>query len=91
MLRILAASLAGANHLPAGRFFIDNATGGVAWSCVFGYGGCFLTAGFEKIKDPIATVLAGGFAIALFMLWRYCKRHEARLIRETDAMLSQQR
>ncbi|MBI1981118.1 MAG: DedA family protein [Methylocystis sp.] len=91
LLRILASSLAGANHLPPGRFFIYNATGGIVWACVFGYGGYFLTAGFEKIEGPIATVLAGGLAIGLFMLWRYYKRHEARLIREADAMLSQRR
>jgi membrane protein DedA with SNARE-associated domain len=91
LLRILAASLAGANHLPPGRFFIYNATGGIVWACVFGYGGYFLTAGFEKIKGPIAIALAGGLAIGLFMLWRYYKRHEARLIREADAMLSQRR
>lgn len=91
LLRILASSLAGANHLPPGRFFIYNATGGIVWACVFGYGGYYLTAGFEKIKGPIATVLAGGLAIGMFMLWRYYKRHEARLIREADAMLSQRR
>ncbi len=91
LLRILAASLAGANHLPAGRFFIYNASGGIVWACVFGYGGYFLTAGLERIKGPIAAALAGGLAIGLFTLWRYFKRHEARLIREADAMLSQRR
>jgi membrane protein DedA with SNARE-associated domain len=91
LLRILAASLAGANHLPPGRFFIYNATGGIVWACVFGYGAYFLTAGFEKIKGPIAIALAGGLVIGLFAFWRYYKRHEERLIREADAMLSQRR
>lgn len=91
LLRILAASLAGANHLPPGRFFIYNATGGVVWACVFGYGAYFLTAGFERIKGPIAASLACGLAIGLFYLWRYYKRHEARLMRDADAMLSQRR
>jgi len=91
LLRILAALLAGANHLPLGRFFLYNATGGVLWACVFGFGGYFLTAGFQKIEAPIAATLAAGLAILLFMLWRYYKRHEARLMREADAMLSQRR
>lgn len=91
LLRILAASLAGANHLPPMRFFIFNATGGIVWACVFGFGGYFLTAGFEKIEGPIATALAGGLLIGLFMLWRYYKQHEARLMREADAMLSQRK
>ena len=90
-MRILAASLAGANHLPPGRFFLYNATGVVVWACVFGYGGYFLTAAFERIEGPIAAALAGGLAIGLFFLWRYYKRHEARLMRDADAMLSQRR
>ncbi len=89
LLRILAASLAGANHLPPGRFFIYNATGGVVWACVFGFGAYYLTAGFEKIEGPIAMALIGGLVVGLFVLWRYYKRHEARLMREADAMLSQ--
>jgi len=91
LLRILAASLAGANHLPPGHFFIYNASGGVVWACVFGFGAYYLTAGFEKIEGPIAVALAGGLVIGLFVLWRYYKRHEARLMREADAMLSQRR
>ncbi len=35
--------------------------------------------------------LVGGLVIGLFVLWRYYKRHEARLMREADAMLSQRR
>lgn len=90
LLRILAASLAGANRLPAGRFFLFNATGGIVWACVFGFGAYYLTAGFEKIEGPIAAALAGGALIGVFLLWGYYKRHETRLIREADAMLSQQ-
>ncbi|MEF3366127.1 DedA family protein [Methylocystis sp. 9N] len=90
LLRILAASLAGANRLPPGRFFLFNATGGIVWACVFGFGAYYLTAGFEKVEGPIAAALAGGALIGLFFLWRYYKRHESRLMREADALLSQQ-
>lgn len=90
-LRILAALLAGANHLPVGRFFLFNAAGGIVWAMVFGYGGYYLTAGFEKIEGPLAT-LAGFAALAgLFILWRYYKANEARLIRDADAALSQRK
>ncbi len=91
LLRILAALLAGANRLPAGRFFMFNAAGGVVWAMVFGFGAYYLTAGFEKVHGPLATLgvlcaIGGGLA-----LWRYYKANEARLLREADDMLSQRR
>ncbi len=91
LLRILAALLAGANHLHAGRFFIFNATGGIVWAIVFGFGAYWLTAGFEKIQGPFATVgaLAGLFGV--FLMWRYYKANEARLLREADDVLSQRK
>ena len=38
VLRMFAALLAGANCMPAGRFFFFNMTGGVCWACLFGFG-----------------------------------------------------
>ncbi len=91
LLRILAALLAGANHLPMGRFFLFNAAGGIVWASVFGFGAYYLTAGFEKVHGSLAALgvvaaVAGGFA-----LWRYYKVNEARLMREADDVLSQRR
>ncbi|MGJ0509902.1 MAG: DedA family protein [Methylocystis sp.] len=89
LLRILAALLAGANHLPIGRFFLFNAAGGLVWAMVFGFGAYYLTAGFERIHGSLAALgvaaaIGGGVA-----LWRYYKINEARLMREADATLSQ--
>jgi membrane protein DedA with SNARE-associated domain len=39
LLRILAAFLAGVNHMPWRRFLIANAAGAVLWASVFGIGG----------------------------------------------------
>jgi membrane protein DedA with SNARE-associated domain len=36
--RMLAALLAGANCMPAGRFSSFNMTGGVCWACLFVFG-----------------------------------------------------
>ncbi len=91
LLRILAALLAGANRLPAGRFFLYNATGGVVWAMVFGFGAYFLTASFEKVRGPIATLGAAAALVGLFVLWRYYKANEERLIRDADALLSQRK
>jgi membrane protein DedA with SNARE-associated domain len=91
LLRILAALLAGANHLPILRFFLFNAAGGVVWAMIFGYGAFYLTAGFEKLHGSLAALgviaaIGGGLA-----LWRYYKVNEARLMREAEAVLAQRK
>lgn len=91
LLRILAALLAGANKLAPARFFFFNATGGILWAIVFGYGAYYLTAGFEKIEGPLAAAAAVGALVVLVLLWRYYKIHERRLIVEADAVLSQRK
>jgi len=91
LLRILAALLAGANRLPVGRFFVYNAAGGVVWALVFGLGAYWLTATFEKIEGPVATAGALCGLFAVFLLWRYYKANEARLLREADDVLSQRK
>lgn len=91
LLRILAALLAGANKLAPARFFFFNATGGILWAIVFGYGAYYLTAGFEKIEGPLAAAAGVGALVVLVLLWRYYKIHERRLIVEADAVLSQRK
>jgi membrane protein DedA with SNARE-associated domain len=91
LLRILAALLAGANRLPAWRFFAYNASGGVVWAMVFGFGAYYLTAGFEKVRGPLAIVGLLAMICGLFIVWRYYKHNEARLMREAEAVLTQQK
>jgi membrane protein DedA with SNARE-associated domain len=91
LLRILAALLAGVNHLPIGRFFLFNAAGGVVWASVFGFGAYYLTAGFQRIEGPLATLAAAGALISLFALWSYYKSNEARLLREAEETLTQRK
>lgn len=91
LLRILAALLAGVNRLPVGRFFFYNAAGGIVWALVFGLGAYWLTATFQKIEGPIATAGALGGLFLAFLLWRYYKANEARLMRDADDVLSQRK
>lgn len=91
LLRILAALLAGANHLPPGRFFAYNAAGGIVWAIFFGFGAYYLTAAFQKIEGPIAWLAAAGALVSGFILWRYYKANEERLMKDADAVLSQRK
>lgn len=88
LLRIFAALLAGANRLPLKQFMIYNAAGGVLWSSLFGFGAYYMTAGFEQMEGGVARFAFGALLAALFMLWRYYRRHEARLMQEADALFA---
>ena len=86
LLRIFAALLAGANRLPFKQFLLYNAAGGVVWASIFGFGAYYLTAGFEKVEGGVARFAFGALLASLFFLWRYYRRHEARLMQEADAL-----
>lgn len=88
LLRILAALLAGANRLPPGRFFVYNASGGIVWAIVFGYGAYRLTASFQEIEGPLATAAALSALAGLVLLWRYYKLNESRLLAEAETALA---
>jgi membrane protein DedA with SNARE-associated domain len=86
LLRIFAALLAGANRLPFKQFLLYNAAGGVVWASIFGFGAYYLTAGFEKVEGGVARFAFGALLASLLILWRYYRRHEARLMQEADAL-----
>jgi drug/metabolite transporter (DMT)-like permease len=67
---------------------IYNAAGGVVWSSLFGFGAYYMTAGFEQMEGGVARFAFGALLAALFMLWRYYRRHEARLMQEADALFA---
>jgi membrane protein DedA with SNARE-associated domain len=90
MLRAFAALLAGINRLPPLRFFFYNAAGGVVWACVFGFGGYALGQGIHRIAGPVGWA---GFSLAVigaFVLWRFFKRHEERLLADAERAVGQQ-
>src|SRR6202051_2258839 len=53
VLRVFAALLAGANSMPAGRFFFFNITGGVCWACLFGFGAYAVGGEIYKISGTL--------------------------------------
>jgi membrane protein DedA with SNARE-associated domain len=83
VLRMFAALLAGANSMPAGRFFFFNITGGVCWACLFGFGAYGAGAEIYKISGTLSVIslglfIATGYALSIFM-----RRNEVTLRRRS--------
>jgi len=88
VLRMFAALLAGANSMPAGRFFFFNITGGVCWACLFGFGAYAVGAEIYTISGTLSVIslglfIATGFALSIFM-----RRNEVTLRRRAELALS---
>lgn len=64
ILRTYAAALAGANHMPFRRFFSYNASGGIVWASIYGFGYFFAAHLLEKLDTPF-TVVAIASAVAV--------------------------
>ena len=87
VLRMFAALLAGANSMPAGRFFFFNITGGVCWACLFGFGAYAVRAEIYTISGTLSVIslglfIATGFALSIFM-----RRNEVTLRRRAELAL----
>lgn len=63
VLRMFAALLAGANGMPAGRFFLFNVSGGICWACLFGFGAYAVGTKIYKISEMLSLV-------SLVVYWR---------------------
>ncbi len=87
VLRAFAALLAGANHLPPGRFFVFNAAGGVVWASLFGVGGFALGEGIHRVAGPIGWAALAAALVGTVVLWRFFKHHEERLLAQAEAAM----
>jgi membrane protein DedA with SNARE-associated domain len=88
VLRMFAALLAGANCMPAGRFFFFNMTGGICWACVFGFGAYAVGAEIYKISGTLSVISLGLFIAAGYALSIFIRRNEATLRRRAEIVLS---
>jgi membrane protein DedA with SNARE-associated domain len=88
VLRMFAALLAGANCMPAGRFFFFNITGGVCWASLFGFGAYAVGAGIYKIYGTLSVVSLGLFIAAGYALSIFIRRNEVALRRRAEVALS---
>ena len=78
LLRTLAALLAGANHMPWGRFMTANVVGSVVWSALYGGGAYLLGQEAKHLAGPVAigigVAVAGGLVAA--GLWARRREHQ---------------
>jgi membrane protein DedA with SNARE-associated domain len=87
VLRMFAALLAGANSMPAGRFFFFNATGGICWACLFGFGAYALGAKIYEISGMLSVISLGLFIAAAYLLSIFIRRNEVTLRRRAELTL----
>ena len=88
VLRMFTALLAGANSMPAGRFFFFNITGGVCWACLFGFGAYAVGAGIYTISGTLSVISLGVFIATGFALSIFMRRNEVTLRRRAELALS---
>ena len=88
VLRALAAILAGINRFSPFRFFVLNAAGGIVWAAVFGLGGYLFGEDVHRIAGPLGLAALALALVAAFILWRFFKSNEERLIAQAEAELS---
>jgi membrane protein DedA with SNARE-associated domain len=89
VLRMFAALLAGANSMPAARFFFFNITGGVCWACLFGFGAYALGAEIYRISGTLSVISLGLFIAAGYALSIFIRRNEVTLRRRAEVALSE--
>lgn len=84
VLRMFAALLAGANGMPAGRFFFFNVTGGICWACLFGFGAYAAGTEIYKISETLSLVSLGLFIAAGSAFSIIIRRYEPVLLRQAE-------
>jgi membrane protein DedA with SNARE-associated domain len=83
LLRTLAALLAGANHMPWGRFMVANIVGSTAWAALYGFGAYALGHEAKRVAGPAAIAIAVIVAAGLLGVGIYMRRRERQLLGNT--------
>jgi undecaprenyl-diphosphatase len=73
-LRVWAAWLAGATHLPWRSFLLWNALGGIAWATTIGLAAYLLGSAAAKIAERFGTVAAGVVVVGAIVAYVIFKR-----------------
>jgi membrane protein DedA with SNARE-associated domain len=81
ILRTFAALLAGASKMDWRKFLLANATGGIAWACVYGFGAAALGDRARTIAGPVGigiAVVAVAVAVGSYFIIRRKERELAQ-------------
>jgi membrane protein DedA with SNARE-associated domain len=84
---MFAALLAGANSMPAGRFFFFNVTGGICWACLFGFGAHAVGTEMYEISEALSLLSLGLFVAAGLALSILIRRYEIVLLCQAQRAL----
>jgi membrane protein DedA with SNARE-associated domain len=87
LLRMVAALLAGANHMSWPRFLIFNAAGSILWTCVYGLGAYYLGEEASRLAAPLEIGLAMIVLFIIFVGAILLRRREAELARAAQRAL----
>ena len=87
ILRALAAFLAGVNCMSWRRFLVFNATGGIIWAAVYGFGGWYFGKEASKLAEPAAITLGSIAVVLLAAGFFYLRHHTAQLEARAEAAL----
>ena len=82
ILRTFAAVLAGANRMPWHTFLLWNSLGGIAWTCLYGFGAYALGDAAKHVSGPVGIAMGAVGAAALITAFLFVKRNEHRLLEE---------
>jgi membrane protein DedA with SNARE-associated domain len=87
VLRTLAALLAGANRMFWPRFLVFNATGGILWAALFGFGAYLFGKAIDRFAGPIGTVFLVIAVLSAIIGFVLVRRHEQALIEHAERAL----
>ncbi|HEY3157683.1 MAG TPA: DedA family protein [Vicinamibacterales bacterium] len=78
ILRALAALLAGINRMDWTRFLVFNATGGIVWTSVYGFGAFLFGRRLTNTLSSVGFLLAGAAVVLVVVGLIVVRRHERR-------------
>jgi membrane protein DedA with SNARE-associated domain len=84
ILRTYAAFLAGTSHMQWRRFFLFNASGGIAWSLSFGLAAYYGQNAFKSLSTPLDIAIVVAALTLIAVLVRFVRRNAERLAAEAE-------